>query len=326
MALAVFRLAHISDLHIGPLPPVTFRDLLGKRLLGYVSWRSRRHRVHRHEILEVLIRDLHDTAPDHVAITGDLVNIALAREFELVAAWLRKLGPPDWISVVPGNHDALIRIDDRRSLAHWADYMASDRGTAPAPDAGSRFPYLRRRGPLALIGLSTAIPTPPGIAVGRLGPLQLRALDNLLARFADEDRCRIVLLHHPPLPGRGAWRRGLVDARQFRAITARHGVALILHGHEHALSIREIPGASGPIPVVGVPSASTLDERPDRCAQYQIYAIERRPEGWQIQIQTRGFDPGSGTFTLRSARMLGQPTAPVDASSRPREANPALSC
>lgn len=165
----MFRLAHISDLHIGPLPPVAARELLGQRMLGYLSWRWRRHRVYRREVLEALRRDLQAERPDHVAITGDLVNLALPAEFDQAAVWLRALGPPEWISVIPGNHDAYVRVDCGQSLARWADYMASDPGPSAGSDAGCGFPYLRRRGPLALVGLSTAIATPPSFATGRLG-------------------------------------------------------------------------------------------------------------------------------------------------------------
>ncbi|TIO72439.1 MAG: metallophosphoesterase, partial [Mesorhizobium sp.] len=34
----MLRLAHISDVHLGPLPDVTYRDLASKRVLGYVNW------------------------------------------------------------------------------------------------------------------------------------------------------------------------------------------------------------------------------------------------------------------------------------------------
>jgi 3',5'-cyclic AMP phosphodiesterase CpdA len=292
----VFRLAHISDLHIGPLPPVATRDLLGKRLFGYLSWRLRRYRVHRREVLAALRRDLRAIAPDHIAITGDLVNIALPAEFDQAATWLRALGPPERISVIPGNHDAYVRIECARSLARWADYMASDPGSVAGLDGGCGFPWLRLRGPLALIGLSSAVATPPGFATGRLGRPQLEALDRLLAMLARQGRCRVVLLHHPPLAVAGGRRRRLIDAAAFRRIVGRHGAELILHGHEHVPIKGEIQGPKGPIPVVGVPSASSLDPRPARRARYQIYEIERTAGGWSLGSQIRVHDQMAGNF------------------------------
>ena len=187
-ALRPFRLAHISDLHIGPLPPVTPRDLLSKRLLGYLSWRSRKQRIHRIEVLAALERDLRASAPDHVVITGDLVNLGLPAEFVQAAAWLRAPGRrrigSRWCRAITM---PMSGSGENGSLAHWADYMTSDGAATPTGRAAAGgFPYLRRRGPLAIIGLSTAIATPPGFATGRLGQAQLDALDRLLADLAGE--------------------------------------------------------------------------------------------------------------------------------------------
>jgi 3',5'-cyclic AMP phosphodiesterase CpdA len=292
----VFRLAHISDLHIGPLPPVAARELLGQRLLGYLSWRWRRHRVYRPEVLEALQRDLQAERPDHVAITGDLVNIALPAEFDRAAMWLRALGPPQWISVIPGNHEAYVRIDCGQSLAHWTDYMASDLGPSAGSNGGCSFPYLRRRGPLALVGLSTAIATPPTFATGRLGASQLAALDRLLADLAGERCCRVVLLHHPPLAAVAGWRRRLIDAEAFRRIILRRGADLVLHGHEHLLLGARLQGPDGPIPVAGVPSASSLDPRPERGARYRIYDIGGGTDGWTLRSQIRAYRSTTGSF------------------------------
>jgi 3',5'-cyclic AMP phosphodiesterase CpdA len=303
-----FRLAHISDLHIGPLPPVTPRDLLSKRLLGYLSWHSRKQRIHRIEVLAALERDLQANAPDHVVITGDLVNLGLPAEFVQAGAWLRDLGTPGWISVVPGNHDAYVRIGPDRSLAHWADYMTSDRAPPQGRAAAGGFPYLRRRGPLAIIGLSTAIATPPGFATGRLGEAQLEALDRLLADLAGDDCCRVLLLHHPPLAGACTWRKRLIDAPAFRRIVACRGADLILHGHGHA-SVNGIVEARGSrIPVLGVPSASSLHARPERRARYQIYGIKRTASGWAASSEVRGYDRKSASF-------VPLPVAPRTSSS-----------
>jgi 3',5'-cyclic AMP phosphodiesterase CpdA len=296
-----YRLAHISDLHIGPLPPVTPRDLLSKRLLGYLSWRSRKQSIHRIEVLAALERDLRARAPDHVVITGDLVNLGLPAEFVQAGAWLRGLGTPQWISVVPGNHDAYVRIGRDRSLAHWADYMTSDVAPSTGHEEVDGFPYLRRRGPLAIVGLSTAVATPPGFATGALGEGQLEALDRLLADLASEECCRVLLLHHPPIAGACTWRKRLIDAPAFRRIVACRGADLILHGHEHAPVNGMIEGRESKIPVLGVPSASSLDARPERCARYQIYDIERTAFGWAASGEARGYDRRSESFVSLAA-------------------------
>ena len=300
---AVFGLAHISDLHIGPLPPVTARELANKRCLGYLAWRLRKQRAHRTEVLEALRRDLQSEAPDHVVVTGDLVNLALEGEFVQAGAWLRRLGPPEWISVVPGNHDAYVPIERERSWAHWADYMTSD---DPGPDHGVGFPFLRRRGPLAIVGLSSAVATAPGMATGRLGAAQLQALDRLLADLAAEGRCRVILTHHPPLGVARMWRKRLTDGAELRQVVARRGTEVILHGHEHAPRIRQLEGPHAPIPALGVPSASRLDARPERRAQYQIYRIEAAVEGWRLRSEVRVFDPALANFAPVSSDVSDQ--------------------
>ena len=63
------------------MPRARRRDLLGKRVLGYVNWHRGRKLVHRRDILDVLIRDLVERHPSHIAVTGDLVNLGLPRNF-----------------------------------------------------------------------------------------------------------------------------------------------------------------------------------------------------------------------------------------------------
>ena len=72
-----FTLAHLSDPHLGPLPKIAPLELLSKRGLGFLNWLRKRHRIHRPEVLAALIADLATRATDHVAVTGDLVNLSL---------------------------------------------------------------------------------------------------------------------------------------------------------------------------------------------------------------------------------------------------------
>jgi len=71
--MAAFTLAHLSDPHLPPLPAARLRDLLGKRALGYLNWTRNRHKYQRREVLDALVSDMQAQAPDHIAITGDLV-------------------------------------------------------------------------------------------------------------------------------------------------------------------------------------------------------------------------------------------------------------
>ncbi|MFX7212897.1 metallophosphoesterase, partial [Acinetobacter baumannii] len=90
--------------------------------IGYLNWKRKRHMVHRREVLGELVADMHAQQPDHIAVTGDLVNIALPLEFAEARRWLESVGTPEDVSLVPGNHDAYVRgIRDHFPQA-WADY------------------------------------------------------------------------------------------------------------------------------------------------------------------------------------------------------------
>jgi 3',5'-cyclic AMP phosphodiesterase CpdA len=179
----VFVLAHLSDPHLAPLPRPRIAELASKRLSGYLNWIRKRRAIHRSDALAAIMRDLAQADADHIAVTGDLVNIALPAEFENARRWLEALGPPADVSLVPGNHDAYVEGADVLRERLWGPYMAGDAtagGGAPSPGAETHdpnsshrgdaaFPYLRIRGPAALIGVSTAVPTPAFLATGRLG-------------------------------------------------------------------------------------------------------------------------------------------------------------
>src|SRR4029450_13323153 len=101
----VFTLAHLSDPHLTSLRGVRLRDLGNKRILGYLSWWRRRRRVHRIETLDAVVADMRDSAPDHIAVTGDLTHVGLPDECADALRWLQSLGNSDRVSLVPGNHD-----------------------------------------------------------------------------------------------------------------------------------------------------------------------------------------------------------------------------
>jgi 3',5'-cyclic AMP phosphodiesterase CpdA len=103
-----FTLAHLSDPHLAPLPKPRLIELAGKRALGYVNWTRNRHKYQRREVLDALVADMRAQAPDHIAVTGDLVNLALEAEFAPALAWLESVGPPDRVTAIPGNHDAYV--------------------------------------------------------------------------------------------------------------------------------------------------------------------------------------------------------------------------
>ena len=187
-----FTLAHFSDPHLPPLPKPRLTELAGKRMLGYLNWTRNRRKYYRREVLDALVRDMQAHTPDHIAMTGDLVNLSLPAEFAPARGWLRSVGAPERVTAIPGNHDAYVRATRHRFVEAFGEYLRCRR--AGRPDA---FPFLRRRGPVALIGLSSAVPTAPFMATGRLGATQIAALEHILVSLSAEQVFRVLLVHHP---------------------------------------------------------------------------------------------------------------------------------
>jgi 3',5'-cyclic AMP phosphodiesterase CpdA len=292
----MFLLAHLSDPHIGPLPRPRLSELASKRLLGYVNWRRRRSAVHRLETLEALTRDLASQPHDHTAVTGDLVNIALPKEFAVARAWLDRLGAATDVTFVPGNHDAYVRSALPYWDKHWRAFMQGDAEAGGETGAG-RFPFVRRRGPAALIGLSSAVPTLPLSAAGRLGREQIDRTAELLRRLGDEGLFRVVLLHHPPQRLRTSPHKQLTDAAPFRHALALAGAELVLHGHDHCHALVWLDGPRSLIPALGVPSASAAPDGHIRPAGYNLYRIAGDRGAWTCEVVSRGFRPGAVGIT-----------------------------
>lgn len=287
------------------MPRARRRDLMGKRVLGYVNWHRGRKLVHRRDILDILTRDIAERKPDHIAVTGDLVNIGLPEEFPLAAEWLAELGPPDRVTAIPGNHDAYVRLHPDHGTRHWRAYMlANTAGEALFGTPPDGFPFLRRFGEVAILSLSSAIPTMPFIAAGHLGAKQRDLVEAALRELGRQGLFRIVLIHHPPLPGQASWRRGLRDAGAFTRILRAQGAELILHGHDHRQTVQEIETATGPAIVVGVPSASEAVAGRIPAARYNEYRIERVENGWSCEMVGRAVENGPGLVWECERRML----------------------
>ncbi len=281
----MFTLAHLSDPHLAPLPPPRWRELAGKRVLGYVNWQRNRHAIHRADVLAEILRDMKSRAPDHIAVTGDLVNISLTREFEHALKWLETLGSPSDVTVVPGNHDAYVRIAAHEHERHWAPYMSGD-----VHEGLYRFPFVRRRGPVALIGVTTAVPTAPFMATGQLGRGQIERLADTLGKFQFEPDSpfRVVMIHHLPVSAAARHKR-LTDSAAFLRVIAQCGAELVIHGHDHAHALEWLDAPDGgKIPAIGVPSASAAPGMDHDNAGYNLYRIEGDPRQWRCVVETRG--------------------------------------
>jgi 3',5'-cyclic AMP phosphodiesterase CpdA len=300
----MFKLAHLTDLHLGPLPRAdSLLDYASKRIIGYGSWRFRRRKLYDDAISRKAVADIKAHAPDHVAFTGDLINIALRLEFENGFRWLQHFGPPDWISFVPGNHDAYVGVPLKAGLGAWAPYMTGDvriPGSTTGNTEEVTFPFVRVRKNVAIIGASSATPQGYRRAGGTVGHQQLHRLRLALEQLRAKGFFRVLLIHHPPLPGMARPRKALSDAAALRELVEQEGAELILFGHNHEHIRSELVTHHGTSHMLAAPAASARTGSVKPAAAWYLYEIKRADGRWHIDVTVRGLDPATQEFVTQS--------------------------
>lgn len=292
----MFRIAHISDLHVPPLPRVRPRQFLSKRLFGFISWHYKWKSEHKQIVLDALLAHLQEVNPDHICVTGDITFTTLPEEVDTATDWLVRLGDPRRISLIPGNHDAYVPGALDYALKRWSRWMQDDEGQ-------TGFPYLHRRGPMNIIGLSSAWPTLPALSYGHIGRRQLEKTETLLARIRSEQRPTLLMVHHPPQNGSASPKRALSDRKRLQELLVRSPVDLILHGHLHYPTRASFDNPSGSIPILGAASASAMGRRKS-VAHYHLIEIET--DGGQPRLTVRHchYEPAAGCFSLTGSETL----------------------
>ncbi len=296
----LLTLAHLSDPHLPMTSGLSLRHLTLKRTLGYLNWQCRRKDVFSGALVDRLIADIKEHAPDHIAVTGDLVNLGLPMELEAATEWLKELGSGDRVSVVPGNHDIYARFHHDPGVSRWRDYMLSDTfGDQLFGEASGRdewFPFVRKLGQVALVGLNSAVPTPPFVAAGELGRAQLSRLPSALQKLQDLGLVRVVLIHHPPLARQTSRLRGLRDADALEGVLRQNGAELVLHGHNHTNSLTWLDSRSGAIPIVGIASVGMASamEGVQALARYNLIRFLGEGQRCRIEVIGRGLAEAGG--------------------------------
>ncbi|MGI9351813.1 MAG: metallophosphoesterase family protein [Rhizobiaceae bacterium] len=293
----MFKIAHISDIHLSPLPQPTLRQLASKRITGYVNWKRNRKHALDGNYLENLLADMAGNKPDHIVVSGDLINLALPQEFENAARFLESLAEPEKVSAICGNHDAYVKGALETAQKKWRPYMSGDADTTQTP---VEFPYLRIRGDIAIIGCNSAEATAPFMATGYFRQSQAERL----AKFLDETRnlCRVICIHHPPIEGATRWYKRLIGGDLFRRIVSEHGAELVLHGHTHLASTNRIEGPHGLIPVIGVPAAGNVEGQNKPAGRYNLFSIRKAGSEWSILHQAYGYETASSSGVLLEER------------------------
>ena len=104
---------------------------------------------------------------------------------------------PQGVTAIPGNHDvyvwgSVLWAHVRKMLCPYAQSDGATEGELPT------WPIVRKRDGVAIVGCSTALPSPVPLADGWLGGKQLQRLEQMLDGL--RDHFRVLLIHHPPLP------------------------------------------------------------------------------------------------------------------------------
>src|SRR5262249_43160351 len=154
------------------------------------------------------------------------------------------------------------------------------------------YPFVRLRGDVALVGVTSSVATGDLGAWGEVGTAQLARLEAALAAKELAGKTRVVLIHHPPVMIKDGEHRNLKDRAALAAVLARAGAELVLHGHDHADERASLAGPGGAtIPVVGAGSASYAGG-PERRSRYNVYEIDGRT----ITCVTRAHDEAADEF------------------------------
>ena len=299
------RVAHFSDLHVLALDGVSRVRLLNKRFTGWVNLKLKREHKHRPAYVRAIAREITQAKVDHVVITGDLTNLALEQEFEATRELLEdELHlEPHQVTVVPGNHDLYTRgaLRSRRFTTFFKHYMESDLPELAAEIELGNFPVVKLRGPVAIIGLSSAVPRPPLMASGQLGRKQLEALDRILQHDEVKKRMPIVALHHPivnPASRVKTVLEGLWDARDLIETIKDVPRALVLHGHLHKRMQRPVTSAAGDVLSVGATSASLDHVDEHKMAGFNLYEVDDNRE--IVKLEAHVFNAKTNAFAIES--------------------------
>jgi 3',5'-cyclic AMP phosphodiesterase CpdA len=307
----VFTFVHFSDPHLFSSGNVGLWDILNKRIYGYFSWRLRRGREHCDGVLSALLDDIRSGMPDQILITGDLTHLGLPNEFLMAEKLLRSLGPPSKVMVIPGNHDTYIDTAWEQTFGLWLDYMASDADYHEVVGTGKSlhavFPTLRVRKGIALIGVSTAHPTPSFFATGSIGRMQLQRLENILIETRRRGLLRVILIHHPPIRGAVSWRKRLTDRHAFQELIALNGADLILYGHTHHISSGHLKTPHGRVLSLGIPSATALGRTASRQARYHFFTLTQNTDRLELFLLVRVYSSTMGRFVDEEMRQIDLP-------------------
>ena len=247
MAHHVRRIAHLSDLHLlaHSNTGVSAGDTVRKH---FVSLGRAVDPARRASVTLAALRRARRLGADHLVISGDLTELGLLSEMEVLAALLSDSGfAPDETTLVPGNHDRYAGAENwARALSGvllpWATNAPREAGTCV--DLGS----------VRLLPLDV---TRAQSVLRSAGFVTSSLIEGLGRRITDASMGRVpiaVVLHHPPfaLPPIVHHVDGLIGWERLVGCVSSLGPLQFLHGHLHKPIDRDL--REGLPRVMGAPS------------------------------------------------------------------------
>lgn len=228
----MIRIAHLTDPHTTSLAGVGVTQLLGKRLLGYLSWRRKRQYRHTQQMLEATTAAALATQPDALVLTGDLLHIGLREEMRQIKSWLKALAKQVPVLLVPGNHDYYAKDSLKLWHEELGDLHVFGEPVHSAHEWPRRLAVGNNVAAVNVLGLCSAYPAPLTKADGQLGDQQRQLLAQELTSASTEPVAHtLIALHHPAAATLSEQRKSLLDVDQLGALLAP--ASALVHGHLH---------------------------------------------------------------------------------------------
>ena len=275
-------ISHISDIHLPITVQPSFSDLLNKRLFGYINHTSNRKKIHDIENLKMIFHDILKNPNGHTILTGDIVNLSLRSEFESASDFLGSYFPKEKLSIIPGNHDNYVKCNYEDSMYMLRRYTSDNSDHRQ----GSLFPYLKLINDIAIVGISTAVTSPPLMSWGRVSEIQLNAITEILHSLSKDNYFIILLLHHPLHEFGFLNFKGLLNKNSLIKILNDFNINLILHGHLHTESQKKISLKDVDVPCFGAPSTSRADGGK---LTFLKYNIDKVNDKWSLKVYRRSY-------------------------------------
>ena len=177
------------------------------------------------ELIEHVLDEIVDLAPDIVIMAGDLTSEGYAPQFRQARRYLDRLDGLEMV-VIPGNHD-LMNV----GFLHFRDQFGKS-------DRVVRVPFSKADGqePTRFATVVAVNSSKPDLADGEVGHIRY---DWIRESFEWPDDYRVFVLHHHlvSVPGTGRERNIVWDAGDLLALLTELKVNLVLSGHKHVPNV-----------------------------------------------------------------------------------------